>query len=182
MHIPVSEILYLRPFAWGDEHDLVDMLNHQETYNNTLLLPYPFTLEEAVFRLQREENAKREIPIWYALCTKGDEKAIASLSVMPEGSFMRPHLAEIGYCINPAYSGRGYTTLAVKVFSEFVFKTFPYDKLIANTFVGNEASAKVAMKAGYREEGLLRGHYKKNGQFIDARTFGLLKDEIQTNG
>lgn len=180
MEIPVNEALYLRPFRRGDEHDMVEMLNHLDTYNNTLMLPYPFTVNHALERLEREENANRPIPIWYALCLKIEMpgKAIASLSVMPEASPMRPHLAEIGYCMNPAYANRGYTTEAVRAFSSFVFRTFPYDKLIANSFVGNEASARVLLKAGYKEEGMLRHHYKKNGTFIDSRTFGLLREEV----
>lgn len=170
----------MRPFRRGDEQDLVEMLNHIDTYNNTLRLPYPFTVQDALTRIESEEKANREIPIWYAVCLKKDKpgKAIGSISVMPEGSPMRPHLAEVGYCMHPGYANRGYTTTALKAFSAYVFRTFPFDKLIANSFVGNEASAKVLLKSGYREEGLLRHHYKKNGTFIDSRTFGLLKEEI----
>jgi [ribosomal protein S5]-alanine N-acetyltransferase len=170
----------MRPFRRGDENDLVEMLNHIDTYNNTLRVPYPYTVQDALTRLESEEAAKRDIPVWYAICLKTGKsgKPVGSISVMPEGSPMRPHVAEIGYCMNPAYAGRGYTTTALKAFSDFVFRTFPFDKLVANSFVGNEASARVLLKAGYKEEGMLRHHYKKNGQFIDSRTFGLLKEEI----
>jgi [ribosomal protein S5]-alanine N-acetyltransferase len=179
VEIAINEELYMRPFRHGDEDALVEMLNHENTYNNTLRVPYPYTVKDATGRLDSEKAANREIPVWYAICLKKEDgKPIGSISVMPEVNPMRPHLAEVGYCMHPGYQNRGYTTHSVKTFSEFVFRTFPFDKLIAYSFVWNTASEKVLSKAGYKEEGLLRHHYKKNGNFIDSKAFGLLKEEI----
>jgi len=46
------------------------------------------------------------------------------------------------------------------------------------------ASARVLEKCGFEEEGFLRKHFLKDGQFLDARLFGLLRgvDKRRRNG
>ena len=48
-------------------------------------------------------------------------------------------------------------------------------KIIAHVFTHNPASARVLEKCGFQQEGFLRKHFLKDGQFIDARLFGLLR-------
>ena len=48
---------------------------------------------------------------------------------------------------------------------------------VLQVFTGNPASARVLEKCGFVQEGYLRKHYLKDGKFIDARLFGLLREE-----
>ena len=50
-------------------------------------------------------------------------------------------------------------------------------KISAHVSPHNPASARVLAKCGFREEGFLRKHFLKDGQFLDARLFGLLREE-----
>jgi RimJ/RimL family protein N-acetyltransferase len=48
-------------------------------------------------------------------------------------------------------------------------------KITAHVFTLNPASARVLEKCGFVQEGLLRKHFFKDGQFIDTWMFALFK-------
>jgi RimJ/RimL family protein N-acetyltransferase len=45
----------------------------------------------------------------------------------------------------------------------------------------NLGSARVLEKAGFRNEGYLRGHYKKDGRIFDGKVYGLLAEDLQVD-
>ena len=47
-------------------------------------------------------------------------------------------------------------------------------KITAHVFARNAASARVLEKCGFQQEGYLKKHYLKDGQFLDARLYGLV--------
>ena len=49
-------------------------------------------------------------------------------------------------------------------------------KITAHVFADNPASARVLEKCGFQQEGFLRKHFLKDGQFLDARLFALVKE------
>jgi [ribosomal protein S5]-alanine N-acetyltransferase len=49
-------------------------------------------------------------------------------------------------------------------------------------YVGNEASARVAEKAGYRREGILRRYALQRGEPRDCIVHSLLRDDLADNG
>ena len=55
------------------------------------------------------------------------------------------------------------------------FDEFGLVKITAHVFPHNLASARVLEKCGFQQEGFLRKHFRKDGQFIDARLFALLR-------
>lgn len=46
-------------------------------------------------------------------------------------------------------------------------------KITAHVFATNPASARVLQKCGFVQEGYLKKHYLKDGQYPDARLFAL---------
>ncbi len=55
------------------------------------------------------------------------------------------------------------------------FEEFGLVKITAHVFPHNLASARVLEKSGFQQEGFLRKHFLKDGNFLDARLFALLK-------
>ncbi|NIW38715.1 MAG: GNAT family N-acetyltransferase, partial [Gemmatimonadetes bacterium] len=83
--------------------------------------------------------------------------------------------AEIGYDLAHRHWGRGLMTEALRPMLRFGFEEMDLHRIEAGVTVGNEASARVLEKLGFREEGLLRrGGYWK-GAYHDLRGFGLLR-------
>lgn len=90
---------------------------------------------------------------------------------------------EIGYWIAPAAWGRGLATEAVKGFSRWAFETFEdLLRLEAAVFATNEASEKVLRKCGFVHEGTRRRAIWKNGEVLDLKLYGLLREECLGEG
>jgi len=87
------------------------------------------------------------------------------------------HRAEIGYWIARQYWGQGIMTDAVRTYVRYAFAELGVTRLTAHVFDFNSASARVLEKNGFVLEGTLRKHFLKDGRLIDARLYGLLKDE-----
>ena len=66
-------------------------------------------------------------------------------------------------------------TAVVQRACRHAFGDFGLAKITAHVFAHNPASARVLAKCGFQEEGYLRRHFLKDGQFVDARLFGLLR-------
>lgn len=87
----------------------------------------------------------------------------------------KSHRAEIGYWLAKPFWGHGIMTAVVQHLCRHAFDEFGLVKIVAHVFAPNLASARVLEKCGFQEEGFLRKHFVKDGQFLDARLFALLK-------
>jgi len=62
----------------------------------------------------------------------------------------KPEESEIGYCIGEKYRGKGYASELLDAVSGFVASRFGIRVIYGRVVHGNEASAKVLEKGGYR--------------------------------
>ncbi len=86
---------------------------------------------------------------------------------------------EIGYQIfRKENRGKGYTTEALKIFSEYLFGAYNIQRLEINVAVGNEGSRRVAEKCGFRHEGVKRKAFFCRGSFLDLNLLSLTRDEL----
>ncbi len=65
---------------------------------------------------------------------------------------------EIGYWLNPNYTGRGYVTEAVNALTDFAFNTLKAKRVEIQCDADNVRSAAVAERAGYTLDGTLKHH------------------------
>ncbi len=77
----------------------------------------------------------------------------------------------IGYWVDQRYANRGYTTRAVVALTNYAFTELKLHRIEINLRPENEASRKVAEKAGYKYEGLRSGYLHINGDWRDHSTF-----------
>jgi len=88
-------------------------------------------------------------------------------------------LAHICYMLSPKYWGRGLMTEILKEVLRFGFMDANFHRLEAEVFEGNTASDRVLVKCGMKLEGTARGKYYKDGTFIDARQYAMLKSDYE---
>ena len=85
-------------------------------------------------------------------------------------------VAQIGYWLAPAARGRGYATRAVRLLTSWLF-----EHGAARTFMtivaDNDASAAVALRAGFSHEGTMRDHGVWRDHRCDVMWFAALRDE-----
>lgn len=88
-------------------------------------------------------------------------------------------LGNIGYWVRSDGVGRGVATAAVKLISEFGFKELKLLRLEIGADVANVASRRVAEKAGYQYEGVLRHGLITNGRPVDQALYGMIAADLE---
>ena len=174
--IPLQHGYYLSPYAEGDQEALAYHLQDPDAHKGLLLLPNPYTLENANFWVQlRLKEAKT--PETFFAVRRPDGYLIGSIGATYDGS---KHKCEFGYWISADYRGRGIMPVVLQRYATYLFNQFhSLKRLQATIFWYNNSSGKALLKAGFTEEGggRLRAYYHKNGEYIDAISYSLLSDD-----
>jgi RimJ/RimL family protein N-acetyltransferase len=164
----------LRPWREDDIGPIVAMSRDPETIRFTSV-PDPY-----------DEDSVR---IWLALqpsrLRAGDGAAFAI--VEPPGD--RPlgaigvrvlhgrGIAETGYHMAADARGRGLATAALRLLSAWAFEVLPIARMQLTTHLDNPASQRVAEKAGYTREAVLRSWTEQRGERVDLIMYSLLPGE-----
>ncbi len=86
--------------------------------------------------------------------------------------------AEIGYAVAPWARGRGVATAAVGLVCRWGFADLGLGRIQWLAHIGNEASRRVADKAGFRYEGVSRARCVARGERVDAWVAALLPGDL----
>lgn len=83
--------------------------------------------------------------------------------------------SEVGFYIDKKYAGKGITTKALSLLSEYCFSKFKFQKLFLRTHPDNIAARNVAESCGFELEGTIRKDYKTtSGELVDLVYYGKL--------
>ena len=175
MEIAVNSQIRLSELRESDKPAMVESLNDRDIYDQTLRIPFPYTeaSADAWFAVLAKIAADHGRQTHFAI-RNADDTLIGACGVH-DFETGKSHHAEIGYWLAKPYWGRGIMTAVVPRVCQYAFDEFGLVKLTAHVFTGNPASARVLGKCGFVQEGTLRKHYLKDGKFIDAWLFALLK-------
>ncbi|TLF73752.1 GNAT family N-acetyltransferase [Nonomuraea sp. KC401] len=84
---------------------------------------------------------------------------------------------EVGYGVHPLYRGRGFATEALRALVAWTFETTGLRRIDLTAGIGNLASLRVAQKAGFTWEGVLRAAVLDDDGPHDLVMFGLLRED-----
>lgn len=87
---------------------------------------------------------------------------------------------EVGYGVHPLYRGRGFAPEAVRGLAGYVFAHTELRRIDLTANLDNTASLRVADKAGFTREGVLRAAVLEDDGPHDLAMFGLLRGENRT--
>ncbi|MEU4550811.1 GNAT family N-acetyltransferase [Micromonospora violae] len=90
-----------------------------------------------------------------------------------------PLLADVGFLTAPNARGRGYMTAALLALSAWGFTALGLARVEWKANVGNDASRRVAEKAGFSFEGTARGGVQHRGERADAWVAALLAGDLR---
>lgn len=86
--------------------------------------------------------------------------------------------AELGWVLDPTYTGHGYATEAVREMLRFCFEELGLRRVVANCFTDNTASWRLMERIGMRREAhAVRDSLHRSGEWLDGYTYALLADE-----
>jgi ribosomal-protein-alanine N-acetyltransferase len=86
---------------------------------------------------------------------------------------------DIGYWAVAAERGRGVIPRAIRLLSRWIFDELPMERIGIQADPENAASRRVAEKAGFTYEGVLRSWYLNKGRRHDAASYSLLRGELR---
>lgn len=175
--ILTTERLILRPFARSDAKTVQELAGDREVADTTRLIPHPYPdglaeswIASLAPRYERGEGVSFGI-------TLKEGPLIGSIGIIL--NLVDQH-AELGYWIGKPYWNQGYCTEAGATLLNYAFETLQMERVFANCFARNPASGRVLSKLGMTQEGTLRHHRCKWGQYEDLIVCGILRSEHQS--
>jgi ribosomal-protein-alanine N-acetyltransferase len=85
---------------------------------------------------------------------------------------------ELSYLVfGSEHRGKGYATEAVRLITRYLFARKRIERLQLDIHPDNVASQRVATKAGYTLEGVMRRCWFNNGRFHDLQIWSMVRDE-----
>ena len=154
----------LRAWRPGDVPQIVAMCREPDVIRFTSV-PVPYDADDARLwldlhpaRLAAGDGAA------FAITEGGDELPVGSIGVRV---LHDQGIAETGYHVVEARRGRGLATAALRLIAGWTFAELPVARLQLTTHLDNPASQRVAEKAGFVREGVLRSWADQRGERVD---------------
>jgi ribosomal-protein-alanine N-acetyltransferase len=153
----------IRDWEENDTHSIAKYANNRKIWQNLRDgFPHPYHLSDAenFLSLVFAQNPRT----FYALASQ--EEAIGGIG-LGLGVDVHRFTAELGYWLAEPFWNLGIMTKAVALFTEFAFDKFKLNRIYAEPYVTNPASARILEKAGFVLEGMLRSNVYKDGKVLD---------------
>ena len=168
-----TDTFVLRPWRPEDVDVLVAALQDPEIPRWTRI-PEPYTEDEGRAFLDRSvagwENATGAS---FAIVDAGHGGLLGSIGVR----FHEPAAASVGYWVAEDARGRGIATQALRLVAHWVLRDVGVERVELVTDPENAPSQRVAERAGFTREGLLRRYLEIKGERRDCVMFSRLRDE-----
>jgi RimJ/RimL family protein N-acetyltransferase len=173
-----TERLTLRPVT-EDDVDALWRIRRQESVGRWMTSAS--TDREAFAELMADPDRMAK-----TLVIERDGAVIGDLMIAPEDPWAQSEVveqakgvqAEIGWCIDPAYEGRGLATEAVRELIRVAFDDLGLRRVVAHCFAANEPSWRLMERVGMRREvHTVKESLHRSGEWMDGMSYGLLAEE-----
>jgi ribosomal-protein-alanine N-acetyltransferase len=181
LHLPDPPIslsgFLLRPWATTDVPALVAAWRDPEMARWMPEENHPFEADQArAFIDDAAAHLATGKSIALAIADQSTDQVVGSVSLHVWG----PRHWNFGYWVAPDHRRHGLATEAVTRLSRWAFAANPnLARLSLYTMPGNEPSQKVAERAGFRREGVLRRWAEINGKQLDWIMFSLIREDLE---
>ena len=164
----------LRPWRDADVAALVEACQDPEISRWTMV-PSPYRETDALaYLLQRYEliHGGRAAPF---AVVEPQGRLLGSISLMHVA--WKHARAEVGYWLAADARGNGYATRAVRQICGWGFRELGLARIVLYAAIANARSQRVAERAGFTREALLRSYLTGRDGRHDAVAYGLMADE-----
>jgi RimJ/RimL family protein N-acetyltransferase len=171
----VSERLVLRPFGPGDAAAVTAAIAAREDF---LPANAPVSAEGVPHWLTRGVQQVRASGwgLHLAVADRDSGELAGTIGLFRADWIVGS--AEVGYGVRPAWRGRGVATEALRLISGWALRDCGLYRVELRTDLGNTASMRVAGKAGFRREGVLRGVEIGPHGHYDQVVFSLIAPDL----
>lgn len=136
-------------------------------------MPAPDVHSKAALRSEMEKWADDDSTETFLGCVDGEPVGSISLFRIDETAGG----ATIGAWIDPDRHGEGYGRSMTATCVDYAFGERRLHRITAHAAVTNGPSRATLESVGFRQEGVMRGAFFANGEYVDRVVYGLLADE-----
>ena len=164
--------LILRPFTPADVPAITAACQDADIARFIPLMPRPYTEEHARGYVDATRSWDPRERLALAIVDPDSDDILGSIDVR------LGEVGSIGYWVAPSARGRGVATRALELLSRWAVQSQGVERLELTTDPDNAASQRVAEKAGFRREGVLRSHTRFGEVRRDSVMFSLLPADL----
>jgi RimJ/RimL family protein N-acetyltransferase len=162
----------LRPWRDSDLPALVAACQDPEISRWTSV-PWPYgETDGRAFLLHRFDAIHASTAAPFAVVGEGDGALLGSIAL--NNLEWRHARAEVGYWLARDARGKGHATRAVALICEYGFRSLALERINLHASTDNPASQRVAERAGFTPEAVLRSYMRGRDGRQDMIAFGLL--------
>ena len=176
---PLSDgVVTLRPWNDGDIDAVHAACQDEEIAYWLPMIPDPYTRSDAREYVRRTRQGWRDgTDAFFAVTNAATGNAIGSIGMRCHGDGR----GTVGYWVAREARGQGVATRALELISNWALDALGLERLELMAEPENAASCKVAERAGYRREGLLRSYLQtqRRGR-RDVVLYSLLPTDVRT--
>lgn len=171
-------VVAVRPWQEDDLAGLLEAIRDPEIYRWLDQIPEPYTEEDGRSWLERSREARTAgTATNFAVLEAPGDRVIGGVGVNWNAE---RDVGEVGYWLHGDARGRGLATRAVVLVCRWALSLDGVERLQLRADVANAASRRVAEKAGFTFEGVLRSaaQSKRQGRRFDWAMYSLLPGEL----
>ncbi len=165
----------LRTFEPGDAAAVHRWFNNPEATRTLMEQRDSFTEEEArawVTRASEQQGEDRK----YAIVIEGHAEPVGFTALY---GLRRQTAPELGALIGDDVRGKGVGRRAEALTVAKAFEEFGAHRVYGRIPAHNEAAKRVVTSLGWRHEGTMRSHLRRDGELADCEVWGVLPDEFR---
>lgn len=168
--------IYLSPLSLEDISDrYISWLNDKEVCRDNSHATFPNTKTKATAYVKSLENSRDEIV--FAIRWKKNDEHIGNIAIKNIDRINRS--AELAIIIGDRkYWNKGVGSEAYSLMIEYGFDTLNLNRISSGQTVLNTGMIKVCEKMGMRKEGVIREALFKNGNYMNAVIYSILRRDF----
>ena len=169
--------VYIRPLTLSDAVELLNLEKRNRAFFENYSITHPenyWTLETHKELIKKwEQNTIKEIEYRFGIFNINDDILMGTIGLFQV--FRGPReCALLGYSLDQAHNGKGYTTEATKLVVNYAFEILNLHRIEAGVMPDNIGSIRVLEKAGFHKEGIAKKNVKNNGSWEDHQMLAII--------
>jgi RimJ/RimL family protein N-acetyltransferase len=172
---PISgTIVRLRPVS-AEDHAAVYSACQDAEIQRWTSAPPPYSVDDARSFIEFSQQAWRDnSAATFSILYQGSSEFLGTVNLR----LFDDAVAEVGYRVKAEARGRGVATEAVRLLSRWAIDQLGMARVQLGTHPENLASQRVATKAGFQREGVLRSLREIKGERVDQVFFSMLPEDF----
>ncbi|HAY33182.1 MAG TPA: GNAT family protein [Ignavibacteria bacterium] len=173
----IGSKIYLSPLSKADiSEKYISWLNDKEVCRDNSHATFPNTRSKTVAYIENLEKSKDEAA--FAIRWKKNNLHIGNAAIQKIDRINRS--AELAIIIgDKKYWGKGIASEVYRLLIEYGFDTLNLNRISSGQTLANKGMIKVCEKSGMKREGVLRQILYKEGKYLDAGIYSILKKEFE---